>query len=123
MGVTAEAASPAAMMAYTSGMPFQPIQKEVDDWISRFETGYFPPLSMLARLTEETGELARALMHRYGGKPPKPGEDAGDVAGEIADSIFVLVCLANSLEIDLDEAFAAMMDKYRRRDATRWPER
>jgi NTP pyrophosphatase (non-canonical NTP hydrolase) len=101
-------------------MAFAPIQKEVDAWISQFEEGYFPPLPMLARLTEEVGELSRALMHHYGGKRPKPGEDAGDVGEEIADAIFVLVCLANSLEVDLDEKFGAMMQKYRERDAERW---
>ena len=101
-------------------MSFKPVQREVDAWISQFEEGYFAPLPMLARLTEEVGELSRALMHHYGGKKPKPGEDAGDVGGEIADAIFVLVCLANSLDIDLDEKFAAMMTKYRERDAERW---
>ncbi len=101
-------------------MAFAPIQKEVDAWISQFEEGYFPPLPMLARLTEEVGELARALMHHYGGKKPKPGEDPGDTGEEIADAIFVLVCLANSLNVDLDEKFSAMMKKYRERDADRW---
>ncbi len=101
-------------------MAFQPIQQEVDEWISQFEEGYFAPLPMLARLTEEVGELARVLAHRYGGKKPKEGEEPGDIGGEIADTLFVLVCLANSLDIDLDEAFAAMMTKYRTRDAERW---
>ena len=101
-------------------MSFKPVQAEVDAWISQFEEGYFAPLPMLARLTEEVGELARVLMHQYGGKKPKPGEDAGDVGDEIADAMFVLVCLANSLEIDLDAKFAAMMEKYRTRDAQRW---
>jgi NTP pyrophosphatase (non-canonical NTP hydrolase) len=101
-------------------MAFAPIQKEVDAWISQFEEGYFPPLAMLARLTEEVGELSRVLMHRYGGKKPKPGEDVGDAGGEIADAIFVLVCMANSLDVDLDEAFTKMMNKYRERDSTRW---
>jgi NTP pyrophosphatase (non-canonical NTP hydrolase) len=81
---------------------------------------YFAPLPMLARLTEEVGELARVLMHLHGGKKPKPGEPAGDVGEEIADAMFVLICLANSLGIDLDASFAAMMDKYRKRDAERW---
>ena len=101
-------------------MSFAPIQKEVDAWIAQFEEGYFPPLAMLARVTEEVGELARVLMHQHGGKTPKVGESAGDAAEEIADTIFVLVCLANSLDIDLDRAFAAMMEKYRVRDAGRW---
>jgi NTP pyrophosphatase (non-canonical NTP hydrolase) len=101
-------------------MSFEPVQREVDAWISQFEEGYFPPLPMLARLTEEVGELARVLAHRYGGKKPKEGEPEGDVAEEIADTIFVLVCLANSLDINLDDAFTRMMDKYRQRDAERW---
>jgi NTP pyrophosphatase (non-canonical NTP hydrolase) len=101
-------------------MSFAPIQKEVDEWISQFEEGYFAPLPMLARLTEETGELARALMHHYGGKKPKAGEAHGDVGEEIADALFVLVCLANSLSIDLDQAFGTMMTKIRERDAQRW---
>lgn len=101
-------------------MSFKPIQETVDEWISQFEEGYFPPLPMLARLTEEVGELARVLAHQYGGKKPKQGEDLGDVGGEIADAIFVLVCLANSLGIDLDEKFEEMMQKYRKRDSERW---
>ena len=101
-------------------MSFQDAQREVDQWISQFEEGYFPPLAMLARLTEEVGELARALMHEHGGKKPKSDEERGNVGEEIADSIFVLLCLANSLGIDLDEQFASMMQKYRRRDTDRW---
>lgn len=101
-------------------MSFKNVQAEVDAWISQFEEGYFPPLPMLARLTEEVGELSRALMHHYGGKKPKAGEEKGDVGEEIADAIFVLVCLANSLEIDLDDKFGTMMEKYRVRDGERW---
>lgn len=101
-------------------MSFAPIQKEVDDWISQFREGYFAPLPMLARLTEEVGELARAIMHKFGGKPPKPGEVEGNLAEEIADAMFVLICLANSQNVNLDDAFAAMMEKYRSRDADRW---
>ena len=104
-------------------MSFAPMQREVDEWISQFEEGYFPPLAMLARLTEEVGELARALMHESGGKPPKPSEEKGDAAEEIADSIFVLICMANARGIDLDEAFGRMMEKYRSRDADRWTRR
>lgn len=101
-------------------MSFEPIQKEVDQWISQFEEGYFEPLPMLARLTEEIGELARVINHRFGGKKPKPGESAGDLGDEIADAMFVLVCLANSQQIDLNQAFAKMMAKYRTRDGGRW---
>ncbi|MBI2214038.1 MAG: nucleotide pyrophosphohydrolase [Acidobacteria bacterium] len=101
-------------------MSFADAQKDVDSWISRFEEGYWKPLSMLARITEEVGELARLLNHEYGEKPKKPGEPQQEVGEEIADVIFVLLALANSLGIDMDEAFAHVMDKYRTRDATRW---
>ncbi len=104
-------------------MSFKSAQEEVDAWISQFEEGYFAPLPMLARLTEEVGELARVLMHHYGGKKPKQGEPVGDAGEEIADALFVLICLANSLGIDLDQAFARMMDKYRERDGQRWTRR
>jgi len=101
-------------------MSFAPIQEDVDRYISQFKEGYFPPLSMLARLTEELGELARALSHREGFKKPKPGEENVDVEEELCDLIFVAVCLANSLDIDLDRAFARAMQKYYVRDKDRW---
>lgn len=98
-------------------------QQEVDEWISQFEEGYWQPLSMLARVTEEVGELAREINHRYGEKPKKREEPEADLAVEIADIMFVLIALANSLEIDLDDAFDRMMKKYRSRDAERWTRR
>ncbi len=101
-------------------MSFAEAQREVDDWISQFEEGYWKPLSMLARVTEEVGELARILNHEYGEKPKKPGEAPQEVAEEIADIVFVLLSLANSLGIDMDAAFAQVMAKYRSRDAGRW---
>src|ERR1700756_3849677 len=101
-------------------MSFAPIQKEVHDYIAQFKEGYFPPHSMLARLTEELGELARALSHEAGFKKPKNGEAKGEVADELCDMLFVAICLANSLGIDLDDAFRAAMTKYRVRDADRW---
>jgi NTP pyrophosphatase (non-canonical NTP hydrolase) len=101
-------------------MSFADAQHEVDAWISQFEEGYWKPLSMLARITEEVGELARLLNHEYGEKPKKPGEPPQEIGEEIADVVFVLLSLANSLEIDMDEAFARVMAKYRCRDASRW---
>ena len=96
------------------------VQKRVDVWISQFEEGYWPPLSMLARLTEEVGELAREINHSYGHKPKKTTEPAGEIALEVADIIFVLVCLCNSLGIDLGQAFERVMQKYDQRDRDRW---
>ena len=101
-------------------MSFAPIQKSVDDWIRAQTPGYFQPLQMIARLTEELGELARAASYRFGEKKPKPGEEAGDVADELCDLIFVAVCLANSMGIDLDEAWKALLTKLYQRDAGRW---
>jgi NTP pyrophosphatase (non-canonical NTP hydrolase) len=101
-------------------MSFAAVQHEVDAWISQFKEGYFPPLTLLARVTEEVGELAREITHSYGEKQKKPGEPPGSVEDEICDVIFVLVSLANSLNIDLDAAFARTMEKYRTRDANRW---
>jgi NTP pyrophosphatase (non-canonical NTP hydrolase) len=101
-------------------MSFAPLQKDVDGWISQFEEGYWQPLSMLARVSEEVGELARELNHRYGEKPKKREEPEGDLPVEIADIIFVLLALANSLQIDMDEAWRRMMEKYRTRDGERW---
>ena len=96
------------------------LQQRVHAWIAQFEEGYWPPLSMLARLTEEVGELARELNHHYGHKPKKGEEPEGDIALEIADIVFVLVCLCNSLDIDLDAAFRRVIEKYEHRDARRW---
>jgi Predicted pyrophosphatase len=95
-------------------------QEQVDQWILQFEEGYWQPSSMMLRLTEELGELAREINHRYGQKPKKPTEPEGDLALEMADILFVIICMANSLEIDLENAFARMMEKYRQRDSERW---
>jgi NTP pyrophosphatase (non-canonical NTP hydrolase) len=99
------------------------IQRRVDAWIAQFEEGYWPPLSMLARLTEEVGELARELNHVYGHKPKKKVEPAGDVALEVADILFVLTCLCNALRIDMSEAFERVLRKYTQRDTGRWTPR
>ncbi|HHX40874.1 MAG TPA: nucleotide pyrophosphohydrolase [Armatimonadetes bacterium] len=104
-------------------MEIHEMQAEVDRWISQFEEGYWHPLSQLARLTEEVGELAREINHRFGEKPKKPEEAEADLALEIADVLFILVTLANSQGIDLERAFREMMEKYRARDSERWTPR
>ena len=101
-------------------MEIRAVQKQVDAYISQFKEGYFPPLVNLARLTEEVGELARELNHRFGPKTKKHDEPEGDVALELGDVLFVVVVLANQLGIDLDEAVARTLEKYRVRDADRW---
>ncbi len=95
-------------------------QRRVDAWISQFEEGYFHPLTNMARLTEEVGELAREVNHRFGQKTKKPDEPDGDMAMEMADIIFVLVCMANREGIDLGAAFARMLAKVEQRDTERW---
>lgn len=101
-------------------MALREAQQRVDQWISQYKEGYFPPLTNLARLSEEVGELARELNHRFGEKTKKKDEAAGDLALELADILFVVICLANSQTIDLDEAFDRMMAKVMTRDADRW---
>jgi NTP pyrophosphatase (non-canonical NTP hydrolase) len=99
---------------------FREAQAAVDRWVSQYKEGYFTPLTNLARLSEEVGELAREINHRFGEKTRKADEVEGDLAMELGDILFVVICLANSQGIDLDEAFAAVMRKVTTRDAERW---
>jgi NTP pyrophosphatase (non-canonical NTP hydrolase) len=101
-------------------MSLRESQSRVDAWISRFEEGYFHPLTNLARLSEEVGELAREVNHRFGQKTKKKDEPEGDMAMEMADILFVLICMANREGIDLEAAFDRVMEKVERRDTTRW---
>ncbi len=101
-------------------MSLKDAQARVDAWISQFEEGYFHPLTNLARLTEEVGELAREINHQFGEKTKKGTEAEGDLAMELADILFVLICLANREGINLQQAFDRMMEKVESRDAGRW---
>ncbi|WP_433959670.1 nucleotide pyrophosphohydrolase [Cytobacillus horneckiae] len=96
------------------------LQKEVDEYIGQFKEGYFSPLAMLARMTEELGELAREVNHHYGEKPKKNSEDEKAIEEEMGDMLFVLICLANSLNIQLDDAHDRVMNKFNTRDKNRW---
>jgi NTP pyrophosphatase (non-canonical NTP hydrolase) len=104
-------------------MDLREAQRRVDAYIGQFREGYFPPLVNLARLTEEVGELAREINHRYGPKTRKADEPEGDVALELADILFVIVVLANQLDVDLQDSMERTMEKYRVRDANRWERR
>jgi len=99
---------------------FRQAQHAVDQWVSQYEAGYFTPLTNLARLTEEVGELAREINHRFGQKTKRSDEAEGSLAMELADILFVVICLANSQKIDLDQAFDQMLSKIRTRDGDRW---
>src|SRR5262245_41868111 len=96
------------------------IQREIDQLIKEeWQSTYWSPLSSLARLTEEVGELAREINHSYGEKPKKAGEAQSSIANELADILYITASLANSLDIDLDAAFDEVMAKYRKRDSKR----
>lgn len=101
-------------------MDLNEAQRRVDAWIGQFEEGYWPPLANLARLTEEVGELARLMNHKFGPKTKKPGEPEQDLALELADVLFVLLVIANEQGIDLAEALERTLEKYRARDSERW---
>ncbi len=101
-------------------MSLKNIQKQIDDWVSQYKVGYFPPHEILARLVEEVGELAREVNHRYGSKKKKITENEAEMAGEMADIIFTVTCMANREGINLDEAFKKVMDKCYGRDKDRY---
>ncbi|MBO4350049.1 MAG: nucleotide pyrophosphohydrolase [Proteobacteria bacterium] len=103
-----------------SSLTLHDAQKRVDQWISQFEEGYFPPLVQIARLTEELGELSRAVSHETGVKKPKSGEPLHSSAEELGDLLFVLICFANMQNISLDEIFEKTMQKIETRDTPRW---
>ncbi len=101
-------------------MSLKETQKQVNDWVDQYKIGYWEPHEILARLTEEVGELAREINHLYGPKKKKDSENIRDMSDEMADIIFTVVCLANSKNVDLDEAFKNTMDKCYGRDKNRF---
>jgi NTP pyrophosphatase (non-canonical NTP hydrolase) len=99
--------------------PLAELQARVDAWATRYWDGiYWPPLANLARLTEEVGEIARVVNQTHGPKRIKTTDAQADMGGELADALFALLCLANSLDIDLQAAWDATLEKYRVRDET-----
>ncbi len=103
-----------------SDKSLQFMQQEVDQYISQFKEGYFGPLSMLARMSEEVGELAREVNHLYGEKPKKSTEADNSIELELGDILFITICFANSMGIDLSESFDQVMQKFQTRDKNRW---
>jgi len=103
-----------------SNKTIKQMQEEVHEYISQFKEGYFSPLAMLARMTEELGELAREINHYYGEKPKKKSEKEKTIEEEMGDLLFVLICFANSLNIDLQQAHDLVMEKFKTRDKYRW---
>ncbi len=103
-------------MADTS---IQGLQQSIERWIHD-NGGYWDEMSLLARLTEEVGELAREYNHQFGAKKKKLAEDDGSIEEELADILWLILCMANQQGINLDRAFEDVMTKLRVRDADRF---
>ena len=100
-------------------MTLQEAQHQVDQWIKTVGVRYFSELTNMAILTEEVGELARIMARKYGDQSFKKHEDADALADEMADVLWVLICLANQTGVDLTDAFQKNMEKKTSRDADR----
>ena len=100
-------------------MDLNEIQKKVDSWIKEVGVRYFDELTNMAILTEEVGEVARIMARRYGEQSEKESDKNKDLGDEMADVLWVLICLANQTGIDLTEAFRRNMDKKSTRDKDR----
>lgn len=94
-------------------------QSKVDDWINKVGIRYFSELTNTALLMEEVGELARIMARKYGEQTAKPTDNAENMADEMADVLFVLICLANQTGVDLTTAFENNLEKKNQRDAER----
>ena len=86
-------------------MDLNTLQKKVDDWIKKYGVRYFDELTNMAQLTEEVGEVARIISRTYGEQSIKENEELNDLGEELADVLFVLLCLANQTGIDLEKSF------------------
>ncbi len=100
-------------------MTLHEAQKEVDEWIQTYGVRYFDPLTNMAILTEEVGEVARIIARKYGEQVPREGSEPGDLGDELADVLWVLICLANQTGIDLTQAFENNLKKKTDRDRNR----
>jgi NTP pyrophosphatase (non-canonical NTP hydrolase) len=94
-------------------------QKKIDDWIQN-HGGYWSPLSMLAAIVEELGELAREMNYMEGYKPKKANIKVDGIKEEIKDLFFALICLANYYKVDLEKGLRDTLEKYTKRDANRF---
>lgn len=99
-------------------MTIEEAQKKVDEWIKTYGVRYFSELTNMAILTEEVGEVARIMARSYGEQSAKPGEKT-NLADELADVMWVLICIANQTGIDLTEAFRRNLEKKTTRDKER----
>lgn len=100
-------------------MTIKEAQATVDQWIQDYGVRYFSELTNMAILTEEVGEVARIISRQYGDQSFKASDKDKNLADELADVMFVLICLANQTGIDLEEAMQRNLDKKTKRDADR----
>jgi len=100
-------------------MTIQQAQQQVDHWIKTTGVRYFNELTNMAILSEEVGEVARIIARKHGEQSFKKSDEEKDLADELADVLFVVICLANQTGIDLTEAFQRNLEKKKKRDATR----
>lgn len=100
-------------------MTIEQAQQQVDQWIKTVGVRYFSELTNMAILTEEVGELARLMARQYGDQSFKAGESAGSLSDEMADVLWVLLCLANQTGVDLTTALERNIQKKTQRDADR----
>lgn len=91
----------------------------MDEWIRTYGVRYFSPLTNMAQLTEEVGEVARIISRKYGEQSEKPSDKGKDLGDELADVLWVVICLANQTGVDLTTAFQRNLEKKTQRDATR----
>ena len=94
-------------------------QRQVDRWIEQYGVRYFSEMTNLAQLVEEVGEVARVMSRRFGDQSSKPSDGDADLADELADVLFVLICIANQTGVDLTDALARNLAKKTARDAQR----
>ena len=100
-------------------MTIQTAQQEVDQWIKTIGVRYFSELTNMAILTEEVGELARIMARKYGDQSFKKNESSDQLGDELADVLWVLICIANQTGVDLTDAFKKNMEKKTLRDKDR----
>lgn len=100
-------------------MTISEAQQKVDEWIKTYGVRYFSELTNMAILTEETGEVARLIARKYGDQSTKKDESTDNLGDELADVLWVLICLANQTGVDLTEAFEQNIRKKTQRDTNR----
>jgi NTP pyrophosphatase (non-canonical NTP hydrolase) len=100
-------------------MELKEAQRKVDEWIKVYGVRYFSELTNMALLTEETGEVARIIARKFGDQSLKAEDKVDDLGDELADVLWVLICLANQTGVDLTEAFEKNLEKKTQRDKNR----